>query len=344
MGKKLFDFCIGNPPYQSINEQNHRQSPVYDRFMDEAFKIGTCVEFITPARFLFNAGQTSKEWNEKMLNDENFAVLNYYSDSSAIFRNVDIKGGVVISIRDERKKYGKIGFFTIYDEVRQDVRKVQNEGFTPLSKYIYPKSTYNLSDKLYEIYPELRSRLTKGNQTIIDANIFEKMPEIFEDDSPKNISDYIKVYGRKNNARTEKWIPKEYIRKNEQLQKYKVYIPGANGTGDLGETLSTPEIGVPNSCHTQTYMSIGSFSTMLEAINCAKYIRTKFLRLLLGTLKVTQNNPRDTWSNVPLQDFTSSSDIDWSKSIHEIDLQLYKKYGLNQEEIDFIEKNVKEMA
>ena len=75
-----------------------------------------------------------------------------------------------------------------------------------------------------------------------------------------------------------------------------------------------------------------------------KYIKTKFARTLLDVLKVTQDNDRGVWKYVPLQDFTPSSDIDWSKSIHEIDLQLYRKYGLSAEEIEFIETHVKEMA
>ena len=65
---------------------------------------------------------------------------------------------------------------------------------------------------------------------------------------------------------------------------------------------------------------------------------------MLGLLKVTQNNAKPVWKYVPLQDFTSKSDIDWSKSIHEIDLQLYKKYGLSKEERDFVESHVKEMV
>jgi len=48
-----------------------------------------------------------------------------------------------------------------------------------------------------------------------------------------------------------------------------------------------------------------------------------------------------------LQDFTlssqSSSDIDWTKSVHEIDLQLYDKYGLSADERNFIETHVKAM-
>lgn len=64
---------------------------------------------------------------------------------------------------------------------------------------------------------------------------------------------------------------------------------------------------------------------------------------MLGTLKVTQDNPRETWQNIPMQDFTSSSDIDWSKPIQQIDQQLYAKYNLAPEEIQFIETNVKAM-
>ena len=64
---------------------------------------------------------------------------------------------------------------------------------------------------------------------------------------------------------------------------------------------------------------------------------------MLGILKVTQHNPREKWVHVPLQDFTSASDIDWSKSIPEIDQQLYAKYGLTQKEIAFIEEKVKPM-
>ena len=81
----------------------------------------------------------------------------------------------------------------------------------------------------------------------------------------------------------------------------------------------------------------------MQAENILKYIKTKFTRALLGILKVTQDNPVATWQKVPLQDFTSNSDIDWSQSIAELDAQLYRKYGLSQEEIDFIESKVKEM-
>jgi len=69
-----------------------------------------------------------------------------------------------------------------------------------------------------------------------------------------------------------------------------------------------------------------------------KFIQTKFVRAALGILKVTQDNSKEVWRFVPVQDFTSDSEIDWSKSIAEIDQQLYKKYKLSVNEIEFIEK------
>ncbi len=82
---------------------------------------------------------------------------------------------------------------------------------------------------------------------------------------------------------------------------------------------------------------------MIEAQNCLKYIKTKFTRTMLGVLKITQHNSRNTWAKVPLQDFTPKSDIDWTKSIPEIDQQLYAKYSLDENEIAFIEEKVQPM-
>ena len=94
---------------------------------------------------------------------------------------------------------------------------------------------------------------------------------------------------------------------------------------------------------TPSFISIGNFSTEIEAVNTEKYIRTKFARTLLSVLKITQDIVPSKWAYVPIQDFTDHSDIDWSKSLSEIDSQLYKKYGLSNDEIDFIEKNVQPM-
>lgn len=95
---------------------------------------------------------------------------------------------------------------------------------------------------------------------------------------------------------------------------------------------------------TETFYSLGLCSTKQEVQNILTYIKTKFARALLSVLKITQDVNPGKWQYVPLQDFTAASDIDWSKSIPEIDKQLYAKYGLDEKEIAFIESHVKEMA
>lgn len=108
--------------------------------------------------------------------------------------------------------------------------------------------------------------------------------------------------------------------------------------------MSTPIIAKPGVGYTQTFIAIGKSDSQEEVINIATYIKTKFARAMLGILKITQDCPGPKWKYVPLQDFTSSSDIDWSKSIAEIDEQLFDKYGLDEQERNFIRTKVKEMA
>lgn len=133
------------------------------------------------------------------------------------------------------------------------------------------------------------------------------------------------------------------MKKNDFLQSYNVACPKSNGNGVFGEALTATEILKPNQGATDTFISIGKFQNLFEAEALSKYIKTKFFRAVLGVKKVTQDNPKGVWNMIPLQDFTESSDIDWTKSVREIDAQLYEKYGLDEQEIDFIESHVKEM-
>lgn len=128
------------------------------------------------------------------------------------------------------------------------------------------------------------------------------------------------------------------------MDTYKIFFPKASGTGKFGEALPEAIPGKPGDGGTVTFFSIGNFSSEEQNLNCLKYTKTKFARALLSVLKVTQDNTPSKWSYVPIQDFTSTSDIDWSKTVTEIDKQLYAKYGLNKTEIKFIENHVKEMA
>ena len=339
-----FDFAIGNPPYQEETENNGRQSPVYNKFMDEAYKIASCVELITPARFLFNAGQTPKSWNEKMLNDEHFKVLQYEPDASKVFSNTQIKGGVAITISDKVKSPGAIKVFTSHAELNNIVKRIvsQSENSEFLDSIISSRGCYRTTDLFFEEFPYASDRLGSGTGNMIASNFFEKIPEAYKTQVENN-KEYIGILSRVNNRRTICYMKRCYVKDNIFIDKYNVAFPKSNGNGVFGEVLTATEIVSPNEGATDTFINIGIFDTLFEAEAMTKYIKTKFLRALLGVKKVTQDNPKGVWNMIPLQDFTAKSDIEWSVSIANIDKQLYKKYGLFEEEIAFIENNVKEM-
>lgn len=346
MGKKLFDYVIGNPPYnedfENSGDNGNFAKPVYNYFMDATYDIADKVELIHPARFLFDAGSTPKAWNKKMLNDEHFKILSYEANSTSVFSNTDIKGGIAISYRDGTKSFGAIKAFTAFPELNSIVNKaaVTDENDS-IASIVYTQVRFDL-DALYTDYPEYRNVIgSNGKDRRFRNNAFDKV-KIFTD-TPTNTDD-IKVLGIQKNKRSWKYIPLKYVdMAHENINKWKILVPSANGSGAFGEILSTPLIGAPLIGYTQSFIGIGSFDTEQEAIAAIKYIKSKFLRVLLGVLKVTQHNDRGVWKMIPLQDFTANSDIYWAKSVREIDQQLYRKYGLDEAEIKFVESHVKEM-
>ena len=335
-----FDVVIGNPPYQEETEGTS-DKPIYNYMMDAAEEVADKVCLITPARFLFNAGKTPKAWNQKKLNDPHFKVNYYEQDSSKIFSNTDIKGGIAITYRDNSKNFGEIGTFTSFSELNSIYHKVVGHNlFTNIVSIIFLQNKFNL-ETLYLNHPECVAIIgSNGKEKRLTTAIFSQLPLFTE--TQINKSD-IKILGLINNQRVYKYIHESYLDKHDNLDYYKVILPKANGSGAIGEVLSTPLVGEPLVGYTQSFISFGKFTTRVEAESCMKYIKSKFTRALLGTLKITQDNNRETWNNVPIQDFTSNSDIDWSQSIENIDKQLYKKYNLSQDEIDFIESKVRAM-
>ena len=336
------DAIIGNPPYQVVSE-NTSDAPVYHLFIDLASQLTQRVSLITPARYLFDAGKTPKEWNAKVLQDEHFKVVNYWANSTEVFPTVDIKGGVAVMYRDSKQNFGKIGTFSAYPELTRIANKVvpmsESGAFANL---IYSPESYRLSDKLHTDFPWVVDRLSKGHPYDITTNIFDKLPDIFRKERLTN-EDEVRFYGRYKNERCYRWVKRDYIEYHPNLDKYKVIVPKSNGSGAIGEVLSTPIIGEPLMGVTQTFLTIGAFDTQSEAEACLKYIKTKFARTMLGILKATQDNKKETWRLVPLQDFTADSDIDWRVSVADIDRQLYRKYGLEEKEITFIEEKVRAM-
>lgn len=346
-----FDVVIGNPPYQdtALGENATFAPPIYHNFIDESQKISDKSILVTPGRFLFNAGSTPKAWNRKMLSDPHVKVVYYEQNSSMVFPGTDIKGGVAITYQDKTKDFGAIETFTPYAQLNSILKKVSPLTEQTFDTIVSGRGVYKLSQKALDDFPEIEQIQSKGHKKDIGSGAFRILKDIvFYENVPNDGKEYVKFLGLENLKRTYYWIASEYVDAPLSFSNYKIFIPKSNGSGALGEVPSTPLIGAPLIGApligaTETFLSLGNFSTQLEAENCLKYIKTKFARAMLGVLKITQDNTRDKWAKVPLQDFTSSSDIDWSQSVAEIDAQLYKKYGLSQEEIDFIESKVKAM-
>ena len=342
-----FDVIIGNPPYQDevLGDNQQFAPPVYNFFIDESQKIAECVELIHPARFLFNAGSTPKVWNNKMLNDVHFKVLDYNSDSGKVFgKSVEIKGGVAITYWDKKSLFEPIRKFIVSDELTSIDKKVNSVSISSFSDIVFAPERYKFTEQMHNEHPNVESLLSKGHKYDLKTAVFTKLADIiFFEDRPNDSSNYVQVLGTVGGKRTFRWIKREYLSVPDNFSRFKVLTPKANGNGTFGEALTPAIIGQPNIGHTQSFFSIGNFETIVEAVNAQKYTKTKFARALLGIKKVTQENTAKVWEHVPLQDFTSSSDIDWSKSIAEIDEQLFDKYELDKSERNFIRTKVKEM-
>lgn len=350
---KKFFAVIGNPPYQeeSVGENDTYAPQIYNKFMDAVYDIADKVELVHPGRFLFNAGSTPKDWNKKMLNDKHFKILQYESDSRVLFPNVNVTGGIAISLFDKTREFDPIGVFTPFGNLNNILKKVRKyPNFESLEQIVYSRTVYRLTDKMHKDHPEAIAQLSNGHAYDMSSNIFERLPQIFFENKPNDNFEYIKMFGRSENNRAYKWIRRDYVKNVNNLDKYKIVLAQADGAaGTIGNPIpariiGNPVIECPGIGTTESFISIGAFETKKNSDAALKYIKTRFARTLISVLKVTQAIPPEKFRYVPLQDFTSKSDIDWTKSVHEIDLQLYKKYGLSKEEKDFIETHVKEMV
>lgn len=343
MGKFKFDVAIGNPPYQETAE-NTSDDPIYHTFMDAVYDVANKVELITPARFLFNAGKTPKKWNQKMLNDPHFKVMYYNPDPRGVFPNTEIKGGVAVTYHDTGKDFGAIEVFISQPELDAIKKKVHGAPkFASMKTIFHSPDSCKFTNQFVADHPEVVELLSKGHCQDMTSNLFEKLGTEILSEHELDVP-CIRILGRAANKRTARYVEQSYVASSDDLDAFKVMLPEASGIGKFGERLSEPFIGKPRECHTQTFVSLGAFQTAKESENLIKYIRTKFFRALLGIMKVTQHTRAIVFKFVPLQDFSSTSDIDWSQPVSAIDQQLYKKYGLDEKEIAFIEKNVKEMA
>ncbi|MDD3187848.1 MAG: Eco57I restriction-modification methylase domain-containing protein, partial [Bacilli bacterium] len=362
--KMKFDCIVGNPPYQEndmgIREEgasiNSSASPLYDKFTVNAQKItNQYVSLIMPSRWMAG-GKGLDNFRRQMLEDTKIKKLFDYPSDGQVFENVSIKGGVCYFLWDNKyndkckitinNKDGIVVSDRFLNDGESGVFIRDNE-LISINKKVWNKTKVNIENSVASI---ISSRKPYGlaTDTIMHPTKYglSKVYSTKKDAIGKGIKEeeIIELIGLLKNTRVIKYVDKEEIKVGlDTIDKYKIFVPKAYGCGAIGEVIPTPILGTPIQICTETFLRYGCFDKKEDAESALKYLKTKFFRCLVGINKLTQDSPNRVYKNVPIQDFTNNSNIDWTKSITEIDKQLYEKYKLNEAEIEFIETRIKEM-
>lgn len=341
-----FDFIIGNPPYQESDGGGTGDSakPIYQFFINEAKKItNNSFSLIVPSRWM-KGGKGLESFRQEMMIDTHIKSIADYEDASECFPGVHIDGGVCYLVW--KKDYNGLVNFRYKpkgEEAIYSKRYLKTEYSNTVIRDYRQSSIIKKSSSKKQFSGIVSYRNPYG----LSADLFNDLEKYKDlDISFSEKANCVKIYGvagKKGGAkRVVGFIDKDKITKNSgNINKYKLYFSKAYMT----TSTVPPEIivGMPDSLCTETFLEIGPFDMLTDAQNCLKYIKSKYFRALLFYNRHSLNISKESFILIPLQDFTGKSDIDWSKSTHEIDLQLYKKYGLDQNEINFIESHVKEM-
>ncbi|OZB31649.1 MAG: restriction endonuclease [Ferrovum sp. 34-44-207] len=339
-GKMQFDVIIGNPPYQ-LNTEGHgtQARPIYHKFIEQAKTLEPkylCM--VIPARW-FSGGMGLDEFRSNMLGDSRLRVIEDFPDSNDVFPGTQIKGGVCFFLWN-RDNSGKVKV-TTHDkgiagksvvrpllERGADVFIRYNEALPILKKVIAKETKQDpLSDNLSIELPE-KMRFMNYVSSIgafgLDSTFRGK---------PNQSTGDIKVY---RNGGVGYLAKSELTKEKHMVDKWKVFIPRAGSGSDSfpHSILGKPFVGEPGSISSWTYMYIGPFSSKKETENVISYISTKLFRLLVLLHKPSQDATKNVYTFVPIQDFSEK----WS------DEKLYKKYGITQSEIEFINSMIRPMG
>ncbi len=324
-----FDVVIGNPPYQENTGGGTgigTGSALYDKFIQNAEKIAPLTCMIVPMRWMMCGAQgVNKEWAYKEIHSKKYKALAYYKDSKEVFNGVDIRGGVAYFLKDNN-----------YCGECHIMQFSKGQCISDKVRVIADDNTDNFieDDIAVSIVGKVKSRNTFDS--IVGA-----VHAYGIETNTLTIGSGIKLY--RNYGQIEECSIDEIPRQLDSIYTYKVIAVYAFGKGVLGERVPTPKVIGPMEICSATYLIVGPNKDKSVCDNIAKYMQTKLFSLLVGLIKATQIAPRQVYKYVPLQDFSSASDIDWSQPISDIDRQLYVKYNLTQEEVNYIESVVKPM-
>lgn len=337
--KKIMKFgaVVGNPPYQLTNENDNqnRNTPIYHKFVQLAKDISPqYITLITPARW-YSENILLGNFPETFMSDHHLCYLHDFINCNDIFENVEIKSGVcyfmwnkkyngkchvvstafgktIASDRFLMSKWDKL--FIRYNEALPIINKVLCHGEGSFATIVSPQNPFGLNTAI------------KGSERKTENSVI--------------------IISKGKSSLQELYIDKSDVRlHSEWIDQVKILTPKAAEDGVLpGKVIAKIYPIDKGKCCNGTYVVIGPFGDDVEKMNnVMSYMQSRLFRFLVGMKKMTQDIKDKLFTFVPLQDFTSSSDINWSASVADIDQQLYHKYGLSADEIAFIEKMIKPM-
>lgn len=320
-----FDVIIGNPPYQ-LNvgvEKKNFAIAIYQKFIEQAIKMKPhylCM--IVPSRW-FAGGRGLDGFREQMLNDRRLKEIHDFPNSSEVFPGVEIKGGV--------------NYFLWQSDYQGDCLVSTYEKDKCISEMKRPllendANVFIRFNQGISILRKVKSFNEKSFKTFVSVQTPFGLISSFREYEKKEFANSVKIFVTKEVG----YMKKEKIQRNTHLiDEHKIFITKSYGAGESfpHQILNVPIYGEPNSCCTQTYLVIGAFASKNRCNNVMSYIKTRFFRFLVLLKKPSQDAMRGVYEFVPQQNF----DEEWT------DEKLYKKYGLTEDEINFIESMIRPM-
>lgn len=340
-----FNVIVGNPPYQeSDGGAQASAKPIYHHFVNIAKQLNpNYSSIIMPTRW-YAGGRGLNDFRQQMLNDTEISELHDFLKPDVIFPNINLRGGICYLLWDSQHNNSTdlTKVYTYNEDLNPtiNIRSLKTEGSDILIRH---SRAIEITEKV-----KLNDEFTSFENYISSLRPFGFRGYFTKDKKFRSTSNGLKnpiiCYGK---GKQIGYLERDEITKNEDwISEYKVYTARANNIGtELNDDNLNTFIGKPNTICTESYIVVGIGLKLNEssASNLCKYFKTKFARFQHSVGKASQDATSKTYKFVPLQNFTSESDIDWSKSIAEIDKQLYEKYKLSKEEIEFIEKMIKPM-